>query len=230
MVLILTLDGGSGSSVARGLERLNINTMRCGDASRIGELSQYEAMFFSGDFAASSSACAELAKRLCVECAASEIPVVFDPTLSALIPDSYPIINELAALCEVFVPAYEDGEALCGLNEPEKIADKFLELGAKKVVVTLDKKGAYYKSSKENGSAPTFRADTVVDTTGAGNAFSAGLISGIIEDIPLAEAVVRANACGCIAIQKPGEYFPDASELREYMLSHRFAVDGCKEF
>lgn len=230
MVLILTLNGGTGNAVAKGLEKLNTSAVFCSERSQIGELSQYEAVFFSGDFAASSAVCAELAKRLCNECAVSEIPVIFDPTLSLLKSESHALINELAALCEIFVPADEDGEALCGLNDPEKIANHFLEMGAKKVVVTLDKKGAYYKSSKESGCAPTFRADTVVDTTGAGNAFSAGLISGIIEDIPLAEAVVRANACGCIAIQKQGEYFPDTSELREYMLSHRFAVDGCKDF
>lgn len=230
MVLILTSNGGAGRSVAAGLEKLNINAVCCGDKADLGDISQYEAVFFSGDFAADSPVCAELAKTICGDCAAAQIPVVFDPALNAANAFERSLINELAALCEIFVPSDEDAALLCGLSDPEKVAEHYLDLGTKKIVITLDKYGAYFKSAKESGSAPTFRADKVVDTTGAGSAFAAGLISGIIENIPLAEAVVRANACGCISIQKEGEYFPDMSELREYMLSHRFVVDGCKEY
>ena len=230
MVLILTSENGMGSFVVKGLEKLNIGSVCCDKRDDVGDISQYQAVFFSGDFAVNSEECAELARTLCEECAAAEIPVIFDPNLSVLQPDSCEIINELAAKCEIFVPSDDDTRSLCGLAEPEKIAEHYLALGTKKIVISLDKKGAYFKSAKESGSTPTFRADKVVDTTGAGIAFAAGLISGIIDDIPLAEAVVRANACGCIAIQKEGVYFPDASELREYMLDHRFAVEGCKEF
>lgn len=230
MVLILTSDGGMGSLVAKGLDKLNISAVCRDKRDDLGDIAQYEAVFFSGDFAVGSIDCAELAKTLCAECAAAEIPVIFDPNLSVLQPESYDLINELAARCEIFVPSDDDAKSLCVYSEPEKIAERYLNLGTKKIVITLDKKGAYFKSAKESGYAPTFRADKVVDTTGAGSAFAAGLISGVIDDIPLAEAVVRANACGCISIQKDGIYFPDASELREYMLSHRFAVEGCKEF
>lgn len=230
MVLILTAEGGAGSSVAKGLERLNISAFRADETADIADIAQYECAYISGDFAFSSTARTEFAKTLCGSCEAAEIPVIFDPTLELLSADCGRAVNELAKLCEIFVPNDEDIVTLCGTDDPEKAAEHYLSLGTKKVVITLDKKGAYFKSAKESGYAPTFRADKVVDTTGAGNAFAAGLISGVIEDMPLAEAVVRANACGCISIQKQGEYFPDASELREYMLSHRFAVDGCKDF
>ena len=230
MVGILTKIGGTGSLVAKGLEKLNIAAECFDENGGTVDVSKYEGMFFTGDFTVSSIACAELVKRLCAECSAAEVPTVFDPTLGALQPESFDLINSLAALCEVFVPSDEDASALCGLSDPERIAERYLGRGTKKIVVKLDKNGAYFKSAKESGFAPTFRADKVIDTPGAGNAFAAGLISGITDDIPLGEAVVRANACGCISIQKRGEYFPDASELRDYMLSHRFAVDGCKEF
>ena len=230
MVLVLTSENGMGSYVAKGLDKLGINSVCCGKKDEIGDISQYQAVFFSGDFAVCSDDCAELARTLCAECAKAEIPVIFDPNLSVLQSDSYELINELAAKCEIFVPSDDDTKSLCGLTEPEKIAEHYLALGTKKIVISLDKKGAYFKSAKESGVTPTFRADKVVDTTGAGIAFAAGLISGVIDDIPLAEVVVRANACGCISIQKEGIYFPDSSELREYMLDHRFAVEGCKEF
>lgn len=230
MVLVLTSENSAGSSVARALERLNAGAFQADETADISDISRFDCAYISGDFALSSPTRTEFAKRLFGSCEATEIPVVFDPTLDLLPADCGKAINELAKLCEIFVPNDEDIVALCGTDDPEKAAAHYLSLGTKKIIITLDKKGAYFKSAKESGYAPTFRADKVVDTTGAGNAFAAGLITGVIEDMPLAEAVVRANACGCISIQKQGEYSPDASELREYMLSHRFAVDGCKDF
>ena len=190
-------------------------------------------MFFSGEFVTRSPDCQSTAEALCRLCRANEIPIIFDPESKRISDEKeHNIICKIAALSEIFLPAVEDVKELCGLDDPEKIADFFLALGARKVVVTLDKKGAFYKSSKESGYAPTFRADNVIDTAGAGSAFAAGLISGITEDIPLSEAVIRANACGCIAIQSKGELegLPTIEQLREYMLDHRFGVEGCKEF
>ncbi|MBD5129539.1 MAG: hypothetical protein HDT43_06405 [Ruminococcaceae bacterium] len=209
-------------SILQGLEKLGVNAA---SAPSAGDIS---AVFITGEFAARSDENAAIVREVCAGFKALETPVVFDP--GSVGEDKYALINEIAALSEIFLPSAEDARALCGLDDPEKIAEHYLALGVPKIVITLDKKGAYYRSAKERGYTPTFRADKVVDTRGAGKAFAAGLISGVIEEIPLSEAVVRANACGCISIQRQGEYFPDSAELREYMLDHRFAVDGCKEY
>ena len=194
------------------------------------DLSDISTVYFSGEALAKFDI--DFMKELCRLCREQETDIVFDPDFSNISDNSKDIINEFATLSDVFVPSIEDAKALCGLENPEEIADHYLKLGTKKVVVTLDKKGAFYKSNKESGTAPTFRADKVVDTEGAGDAFAAGLISGISEDIPLGEAVVRANACGSMAIQSKGvlDSLPTMQMLQEYMLSHRFVVDGCKEF
>lgn len=234
---ILLLGCAENSAVRVALTRLGLDTI-CTDENNVNEILSEEsdnlaAVYFSGEFVTRSEGCKNSAETLCKLCREREIPVIFDP-------DSKKITGEkerddicgIAAVSEIFLPAVEDVKVLCGLDDPEKIADHFLGLGANKVVVTLDKKGAFYKSAKESGYAPTFRADKVVDTEGAGSAFAAGLISGITEEIPLSEAVIRANACGCIAIQSEGELdgLPTSDQLREYMLNHTFAVEGCKEF
>ncbi len=184
------------------------------------------AVFVTGDFVSDNFGMG-LIIELSDKYRALEIPIIFDPGSECEDVDN---LNEIARSSTVFVPSSEDALRLCNMTDPRKIAEHYLALGAHKVVITLDKQGAYYKSRVENGTAPTFRADNVIDTTGAGDAFSAGLISGIADELPLGEAVVRANACGCIAIQHEGVYMPNAAELREYMLSHRFVVDGCKDF
>lgn len=190
---------------------------------------EFDAVFITGEFVLGDKNAFSFAKNVCGECKKFEIPVVFDPGKFTE-QNSAEKICEMAKSAEIFVPAAEDAKALCGLSEPEEIADKFISLGVNKIVVTLGKAGAFYKSRVESGSAPTFRADKVVDLTGAGDAFDAGLLSGIIEKIPLGEAVVRANACGCCAIQYEGFRFPALQELREYMLTHRFVVEGCKDY
>lgn len=222
------------SAVSTALFRLDI-TPSCIDepnAADLSGLADYSAVFITGEFIARSPECVNIAEALCKRSRELEIPVLFDPDFQKLVGCDSKIIYKIAALSEIFIPSQEDAKALCAPEDPEEAAEHFMKLGTRKVVVTLDKKGAFFKSSKECGYAPTFRADKVVDTSGAGSAFAAGLISGVIEDIPLSEAVIRANACGCIAIQKNGELdgLPTKSQLREYMLTHRFAVEGCKEF
>lgn len=231
---ILLLGCAENSAVCVALSRLGLSTV-CADENSLSDdiTDDISAVYFSGEFVTRSDNCKNAAEALCKRCREIEIPVIFDPDSKKITDEKErKIICDIAGLSEIFLPAIEDAKALCGLEDPEKTADHFRKLGALKVIVTLDKKGAYYKSAKESGYAPTFRADKVVDTEGAGSAFAAGLISGITEEIPLSEAVIRANACGCIAIQTEGELggLPTMDRLREYMLNHRFAVDGCKEF
>lgn len=226
----------AGSDISEGMEaglsHLGITTERFSENDCFPDPGLFAAVYFSGKFPARSQKAENVAKELCRRCADLSVPVVFDPDLGNIPSEKYSVINETAALGVILAPSLEEGKLLCGRDKPEDIAKHFLELGASKIVVKLDKKGAYYKSAKESGYAPTFRADKVVDTKGAGDAFSAGLISGITEEIPLSEAVVRANACGCIAIQTEGEpdCLPTLGKVRDYMLNHRFVVDECKYY
>lgn len=192
------------------------------------DLSDIRAVHFSGIFPAISRSAAEAARRLVERAHENEITVVFDPNLRSQLwshsPELIDLLNEFAAKSDVFLPSLKEAETLCGLSVPAKIADHYLSLGTRKVVVKLGKQGAYYKSHVESGIAPTFQADAVVDTAGAGDGFAAGLISGICEEIPLGEAVFRANAVGSMQIQNSSDNagLPTMAELREYMLDHRF--------
>ena len=192
------------------------------------DLTDIRAVHFTGIFPSISKSAADAARRLVKRAKENDIIVVFDPNLRCQLwnssPETIALLNEFAALADVFLPSLKEAETLCGLTDAEEIADHYLSLGTKKVVVKLGKQGAYYKSRVESGVAPTFQADAVVDTAGAGDGFAAGLISGLCEEIPLGEAVVRANAVGSMQIQNASDNagLPTLSELREYMLNHRF--------
>ena len=49
----------------------------------------------------------------------------------------------------------------------------------------------------------------VVDTNGAGDAFLAGLLSGVLDGLPVEDALARASAAGAIAVGHPRPGRPD---------------------
>ena len=52
---------------------------------------------------------------------------------------------------------------------------------------------------------PACRWRSVVDTVGAGDGFAVGVISALLEGLPLAEAAARGNAIGARVVQFPGD-------------------------
>ncbi len=212
---------------AVGAARLGLQVCFCGSFDGMetygikpaGEdLSGYRLAFFTGENIDENT------KRIAGAIRESGGEIVFDP--DGVSESTKALANAFAESADYFLPGLSDAMVLCGLSDPEKIAELYLGRGAKKVVVTLGKRGAYYKSRVESGYAPTFRADTVVDEEGAGGSFAAGLISGICEELPLSEACVRANAMGSIRLQTCGAIadMPDMAALREFMLDHRFVI------
>ncbi len=200
------------------------------------DLSDIRAVHITGVFPAISDTTEKACRRLIERANEEHITVVFDPNLRGILwttdKHTLELLNEFAAKADVFLPNLNEAEKLCGIASPNEISEHYLELGAKKVVITMGKKGAFYKSRVESGIVPTFRADEVINTLGAGDAFAAGLLSGICDEIPLGEAVIRANAVGCIQIQNNSDNsgLPTMQQLREYMLDHRFVVEHCNEF
>lgn len=196
------------------------------------DLSEYRYVYFTGAFPASSQYAEQVSREIVKRAQQCCTPLVFDPDVgSADGSAAYrEMINSFAFSAEVFVPNIDEVRQLCGLDDPQEIGSYYISRGTKKIVITLGKDGAFFMSEKESGTAPTFRADPI-DTVGAGSAFAAGILSGLCEELPLSEAVVRANAMASMQIQFSGnnEIMPSMDQLRSYMLDRRFVVDGCKE-
>ncbi|MNJ65308.1 2-dehydro-3-deoxygluconokinase [compost metagenome] len=116
-------------------------------------------------------------------------------------------------------PGSSEGKLLTGRDKPEDIADFYLERGVSLVVIKLGPEGAYFKSADQEGYADGFKVEEVVDTVGAGDGFAVGVISGLLEQLPLQEAVRRGNAIGAINIMSPGDMdgLPDREKLQKFM-------------
>ncbi|MCY8582638.1 sugar kinase [Bacillus haynesii] len=149
--------------------------------------------------------------------------ISFDPNLRfQLWPDQQTMvhtINEIAAQADWFLPGINEGKLLTGCNSPEDIAKYYVMQGVKVIVIKLGKEGAYYRTPEKEGYVPGYQVEKVVDTVGAGDGFAVGMISGLLDGLPLEEAVQRANAIGALAVMAPGDMdgLPSRDQLKAFM-------------
>ena len=106
---------------------------------------------------------------------------------------------------DYFIPSYEEASHIAGETDTGRIARRLRELGARNVVIKLGDRGAYVLPEGGDGVlVPAFTGLDVVDTTGAGDHFAAGLIAALLDGLALRDAVVYACAAGALAVQALG--------------------------
>ena len=96
----------------------------------------------------------------------------------------------------------------------KKAVNDLLRLGPKIVVITLGEKGCLVATSKEHLVINT-RKVRVVDTTGAGDAFAAGFLFGLLKNLPIKKCAEIGNAVASFSVQKIGARagLPNRKEL-----------------
>lgn len=95
-----------------------------------------------------------------------------------------------------------------------RAAERFLAAGVQRVCISLGEKGAYFASAAESFLLPPFRPASVRSMSGAGDAFTAGLVWSALRGASLSDAACCAQAMACIAIASVSavseEMSPDA--------------------
>lgn len=107
------------------------------------------------------------------------------------------------SLVDVFVPNRIELAQATGTDDIEEGAAVLLKAGVGTVVVTLGAEGAAYFTRDEKGMVPAMKIDAV-DTTGAGDTFTAALAVALAEGEPLEESVRFACAAGALACRRLG--------------------------
>jgi 2-dehydro-3-deoxygluconokinase len=88
---------------------------------------------------------------------------------------------------------------------PADLLDRMLALGPSLVVITDGSSGAYGTDGSRYVQVPVFPDDApVIDRTGAGDAFAATLVAGIVSGLALEEAMVRAPVNSMRVVQEVG--------------------------
>nr|WP_122013045.1 carbohydrate kinase family protein [Maliibacterium massiliense] len=80
---------------------------------------------------------------------------------------------------DYFMPSYKEARMIAGCDEPDKMAEMMLDAGVKNVVIKLGPSGCYFRNAHEEFTVPAFEVPTV-DTTGAGDSFVSGFLTGVV--------------------------------------------------
>ena len=116
-----------------------------------------------------------------------------------------PLSSDMMQLADYLTPNETELETLSGQDGQDVTARarSLLTRDGQTAVVTLGAQGAQIVSQNESVRMETFEVD-VVDTTGAGDAFNAGLAVALAEGKDLRAAVRFANATAALSVTKPG--------------------------
>ncbi|WP_307796949.1 ribokinase [Actinomadura barringtoniae] len=127
--------------------------------------------------------------------------VVLNLSPAAAVPD------EVLALCDPLVVNEHEAAFLLGHDGapgvPEAMARDLLDRGPRSVVITLGAQGALVADSSGVHEVPSPKVEAV-DTTGAGDAFTAALCLRLARGDALADAARFAARVGAAAVRKPG--------------------------
>ena len=112
-------------------------------------------------------------------------------------------IRESLPLIDYITPNEDEARYYTGKEEPEEMADVFLGMGVKNVIVKLGGRGCFFKNENTALFLPPYEI-AAVDATGAGDNFLAGFVSEILRGASDEEALHFANACGAICTTAVG--------------------------
>lgn len=110
---------------------------------------------------------------------------------------------ETLALADVLKPCKAAAREISGETDYEKMATKLLALGPKIVAVTMGAEGSLLATANTMDHVPALKV-AVVDSTGAGDAFTGGLSFGLLQGWELPDAALFANACAALCCTKVG--------------------------
>ncbi|MDE7307077.1 MAG: carbohydrate kinase family protein, partial [Lachnospiraceae bacterium] len=101
-------------------------------------------------------------------------------------------------------PNYEEASLLTGLTDWDEIADAFLLCGVKNVIIKAGSRGCFIKTHSRRYWIAAYPSDSCIDTTGAGDTFTACFLYAINLGMSLPEAGKFANAGASICVEQVG--------------------------
>lgn len=128
--------------------------------------------------------------------------------------------------CTVAVGNKEECAIAVGETDPHRAGRALLDRGIELAIVKQGPRGVLAMTEQQTVTVPPILVD-VVNGLGAGDAFGGALCHGLIEELPLEEAVRLANGAGAIVAARLecSSAMPTAAELTDFVAA-RTAADS----
>jgi len=127
-----------------------------------------------------------------------------------------PANQSTCAAVDYFLPNEREAELISGAD-----AESYLSFTGqndwRSGIVKLGSRGAAMRQGGSTLRVPSPHVE-VVDTTGAGDAFDAGFIDGLLDEASGEECLRRGCICGCLSVRAAGALLglPDRNELSDF--------------
>jgi ribokinase len=135
----------------------------------------------------------------------SNVVTVFNPAPAPALP----LPSDVWRLCDYVTPNETEASAITGIAVADResaiaAAERLIDFGVQGALITLGERGAYLRTRDDSRWIDAVAAGTVVDTTGAGDAFNGGFCAAIAEGASAIEAARFASVVAGIAVTRPG--------------------------
>ena len=135
-------------------------------------------------------------------------------------------MQEVLPYIDAFLPNDDEARNITGYENPEDQARAFIEAGCGTVVITMGEKGALLMNERVTLFAPRFDVK-VIDPSGAGDAFDAGFIVGMVNGWDEERTLEFAAAIGASACTKlgctPGVF--TTAEAERFLAIHHLPIE-----
>ncbi len=199
------------------------STLNVDDVANI-DMTSYSNIHLTGILPALSQDTKKAVFKMIEKAKVAGLFISFDPNLRpqlwATQDEMVATINELASYADIVLPGQAEGKILVGTEDAKAINDFYLHNGAKICVTKCGAKGAYVTTKDgESYMVDGYKVEKVVDTVGAGDGFATGVVTGLMEGLPLKDAVKRGTAIGAIQVMSRGdnEGLPTREQLAAFM-------------
>jgi sugar/nucleoside kinase (ribokinase family) len=135
--------------------------------------------------------------------------------------DSCALIEPCLPHLDIFMPSIEEARAITGEADPNAILAQFVDYPIEILGVKLGSEGCAVRVGDGVVRFPAYRAE-VVDGSGAGDAFMAGLLYGVLQGWLTERSIAFANATAAHCIQAIGcsAGVPSAQQVASFMQEH----------
>lgn len=134
-----------------------------------------------------------------------------------------PLPEELLQNVDIITPNETEAELLTGIKvvDEQSAVDSakiFHAKGIKTVLITLGAKGVFVSHQTESKIVPAFYVQAV-DTTAAGDTFNGALVTALLENQPLEQAIRFAQGASAISVTRQGAQssIPTRAETLQFL-------------
>jgi len=157
-------------------------------------------------------------------CRSRKIPTIVDVVAPQSLPNLHKALD-LLPFVDFFLPNVDEARLITGRDNPLDQLKVFRASGAHTVVVTQGRTGAVAASGEQYWQCGAYATDGV-DPSGSGDAFCAGIITGVVRGFDMEKTLRYASALGASATRAVGttDGVFSAGMAESFIASQRLAV------